>query len=120
MDRKTVKKLAHKSFNGDSLDDVRVKKLYPLLKRRELKAYLRELKELIDRNTVYITLSSDDELSSEARRIFSKTFPGKNIKVNLDPSLLGGVRIRDYDMIYELSLRDQLEEALKSVTEYEN
>jgi len=120
VNKKTVKILARKSLKGDLVDEIKVKKLYPLLKREELKAYLRELKELVDKNTVYITLPSDEELSNDARKIFSKNFPGKNVKVSLDPSLIGGVRIKNYDMIYELSIRDQLEEALKSITEYEN
>ncbi|MEK9178560.1 MAG: F0F1 ATP synthase subunit delta [Patescibacteria group bacterium] len=120
MDKKTIKNLAQKSFKGNTLDQSKVKKIYPLLKRAGLKEYIRQLKKLSDKNNVFLTLPSDSELSADAIKIFSKTFPGKNIKIAIDPSLIGGVRIKHSDTIYELSIRDQLEEVLKSVTEYEN
>lgn len=121
MNKKTIKKLALITIRGDLIiDEGKIKKIFPILKRDELKAYLRELKEILDKNTVYVTIPSNDKLTQDAKRIFSKTFPGKNIKVAVDPSLISGVRIKNYDMIYELSLRAQLEEGLRSIVEDEN
>ena len=119
MNKSLIKLLAKKSIKNNRFDAVMIKKIASLLKRSDLKTYLKELKDLREKNTVYLSIPSNGILEEEAKKFFAKNFSGKQIEVTLDPSLIGGIRVRNYDMIYEISLKDELEKSLDYITEYD-
>jgi len=41
-----------------------------------------------------------------------KIYPNKKIFIQVDDSLISGIRITEYDNIYELSLKDILENSM--------
>lgn len=119
MNKKFIKKLAHNSFTDNKLDEKKVKVISSNLNRGRLKTYLREIKNISQKNTVYITIPSNSTLTEDASKTFSRLFPGRKIEIRVDTTLIGGVRIENYDMIYDLSIKSRLEDSIKSI-EYEN
>jgi F0F1-type ATP synthase delta subunit len=111
--RKTdIKKIANASFTREKLDEVKVKKVAKQLKREDLKVYIRELKDIESRKTVQITVPSEEGLS-EMKRYFTKLYPDKKLLFGIDETLIGGIRVVDYDNIYELSIKNFLEGSIE-------
>ena len=108
MKKDMIKKLATASYSRDTLDEKKVNKISKLLKREELKAYIRSLKMIEDQKNVTIEVASSENLSG-LKLHFSKLFPNKKISVKINDSLISGIKIVDYDNVYELSLKDILE-----------
>ena len=112
MKRQTIKKLASASFVKNGLDSRNVSRVTKILKREDLKIYIKDLKNIEAKRSVLVTLPSASGIN-EIKSHFSKIYPGKRIVFNVDESLLSGIKVVDYDNVYELSLRGLLENSLK-------
>lgn len=112
MKKNIIKKLADASYTKDKLDEGKVKKVAKSLKRGDLKVYLKDLKDIEARSTVFITVPAEEGLT-EMKRYFTKLYPDKKLMFSIDESLLTGIRVVDYDNIYELSLKSFLESSVK-------
>lgn len=112
MKKNIIKKLAEQSYTKNTLDHDKITKITKNLKREDLKVYIKDLKTLEAKKTVTITLPSD-ESAKEIRNHFLKIYPDKKMVFSIDPSLLSGIRVVDYDNEYELSLRGFLENSIK-------
>ena len=111
--RKTdIKKVASASYTKQKLDSVKVKKVAKHLKREDLKVYIRELKDIESRKTVQITVPNEEGLM-EIKKYFTKLYPDKKLLFGIDDTLIGGIRVVDYDNIYELSIKNFLEGSLE-------
>lgn len=108
MKKTLLKNLAKASFTKNQLDPGKVKKVTKSIKRVDLKVYIKNLKDIEARKTVFITIPSEDGLL-ELRKYFVKLYPDKKLMFSFDPTLLTGIKIVDYDNIYELSLKSFLE-----------
>lgn len=115
MNKKIIKKLAKTSYSSKNLNKKRVMRIVNALKREDLKTYIRDLKQMEAKNTVTVTLPSDEGLG-EIKNLLSKLYPGKKIVVNLDESMLTGIKVVDYDNVYELSLKNFLQHAVREST----
>lgn len=112
MKKNIVKKLAQSSFTKDRLDSGKVKKAVKVLKREDLKVYIKDLKDIEARKTVYITVPNEEGLM-ELKKYFTQLYPDKKLMFQMDPSLIGGVKVVDYDNIYELSMKNFLESSIE-------
>lgn len=92
-----------------------VTKVARVLKREDLKIYIKDLKNIEAKRTVTIIIPSLSGIN-EMKRYFSKIYPGKRIVFNVDESLLSGIKVVDYDNVYELSIKGLLENSLKGST----
>lgn len=106
-----IKKMAEDSYRGNSLDQNKVKTFSKLLKRDDLKVYIKKLKMIESRKIVKITVPHENGLR-EIKKYFSVMYAHKKIVVNTDPSMLSGIKVEDLDNTYELSLKGFLESAL--------
>lgn len=116
MKKKLIKKLTDVSFKKDQLYAQKVKEIARVLKREDLKFYIKNLKIRDAKRTVSITVPSEEGLG-EMRKYFIKLYPNKKIIFNIDSSLLTGVKVVDYDNVYELSLKGFLEGAIRSTND---
>ena len=116
MKKNVIKKLAEVSFKNDEVDQDKVKKIANLLKREDLKLYIKNLKIINDKRSVQVTIPGDEGFI-EIKRYFTKLYPNKRVVFNIDPTLLTGVKVVDYDNIYELSLRGFLEGATRNTND---
>ncbi len=102
-----IKKLAELSFTKNDLDPKKVNLIKKYLKRKDSRNYIKELSRIINKKTLIVT--SVLSLNEEDRKKISSLFPGKKITYNIDRSLMMGVRIIEDDNIYELNLKNTLE-----------
>ncbi len=112
MRKNLIKKLTERSYSRNHLDSGKVAKISRSLKREDLKVYIKNLKTAEAKKTVIITLPTDKGLR-ELKKYFAKLYPSKRLIFKLDESLLMGIKVVDYDNIYELSLKSFLEKSLK-------
>jgi len=103
-----IKKLAEKSFTNENLDIKKIKKITPLLGRKQLKVYIKFLKKLENIRTVWV-FTPINNIEKEIIDKLKSMFPRKRIEYITDSSLIAGLRIIDNDMVYELNLKDSLD-----------
>ncbi len=106
MKKKLLDQLVKASYTKGELDVTHVNKIASLLRRADLKQYIRALKSNDKRRTVII--ASAFPLAKKDEAAMKDVYPNKKLSLTVDPSLLLGVRITDNDSIYELNLRDTL------------
>ena len=116
MKKNIIKKLANASYTDNKLSDTKVDRISNNLKNKDLKLYVKNLKTIESKKTVTVTLPSDDSLR-EIRSQFIKIYPDKKLVFAIDPSLLSGIKVVDYDNEYELSLKSFLEGSLNSTND---
>lgn len=115
MRKNVIKRLAEESFLKNDLDGRIVTNVAKVLKREDLKIYIKDLKNIEAKRTVIITIPSSSGIN-EMKRYFSKIYPDKRIVIAVDESLITGIRVVDYDNVYELSIKGLLENSLKGST----
>lgn len=111
MKKNTIKILAKNTYVKGKIDNKKAVKFASSMKRDDLKIYIKSLKDLESRNTVFITVASNENMPNLLKE-FEKLFPNKKISIELDPTLMAGIRIVDYDNVYELSIKDILEKGI--------
>lgn len=107
MNNKQIEKLAQISYSNNELDGDRVARIMQHLSRGELREYLRQLRRIEAKLTVYIDSNAD--LDAQSKKKFEALYPKKKVVFRVDPSLLFGVRITEGDMIYNLNMKSSLE-----------
>jgi hypothetical protein len=116
MKKNLIKKLAEESYTKNTLDSGKILQVSKKLKREELKFYIKSLKNIESKRTVTVTLPSE-EGASEIKAHLSKIYPNKRLVFGIDPTLLTGIRVVDFDNEYELSLKNFLEGSLSTTND---
>lgn len=109
MTKKQIKKLADFSFTRNNLDEKKVGSIAKLLKRGDLKEYVRILKSIEAQKKVHVVIPNLSMIKKSDLQKFQKMFPNKKILYEEDPSLLVGVKIINNDKVFEFSLKNKLE-----------
>jgi F0F1-type ATP synthase delta subunit len=105
---KKIKQLVNLSYTNDKLDEVKVKKIANKLKYSDLKRYIRYIKDTEKRKSVIVYLSEDIK-DKQLELEIKKKFTNKRIIFKVDKSLLAGIKIVDFDNIYDFSLKNKLD-----------
>lgn len=116
MTKKQIKELVNASYIKDKLDAKKVEKIAALLSRADLKEYIRALKLAEKSHTVSLVLP-DTKLYNNNRKFWESTFKNKRIVVEEDPSLLLGIKVINNDMVYDMTLKNNLELFAKETAE---
>jgi len=116
MTRKQIHQLVLGSYTKDKLDDKKITKIASLLRRKDLKSYVRALKLQEKKGSVHVALPTASIYNS-SKRIFFDLFPGKSITLSEDKLLLLGGKIVADDMVYDFSLKNKLENFLLDLEE---
>jgi len=110
MTKKYIKKIALASYTKNELDSKKVKRIAGLLTRNSLKQYIKELKLLENKKTITIlTPAFSKKTQDDIKKKFAKIFVDKKIIIDSDSSLILGVKVIDNDLIYDLSLKNTLD-----------
>lgn len=112
MNKIRLKTLVKESYKDSVLDPTIVYSIADSLKRRELKEYIDKLTDYENRKNVIITTPFD----ISKRKIFEKLFPNKKIVFKKDPNLILGLKIVDYDNVYEFNLKNTLDDIISLFT----
>ena len=113
MNRNQIKQLIEKSYIHDNLDEKTIEKISGLLKRSELKLYIKALKDAEKRKSVLVFVSSIP--STKLKKDIAILYPKKKISYVVDPTLLVGIKILDYDVVTEYNLKNNLENLLSYI-----
>lgn len=114
MTKKQLDSLVLQSYIKDSLDAKKVSSIASLLTRFQLKEYIRGLKSFENQKTVNAILSHLP--TKEQQNMISRLFPGKTIKYEVDKNLLIGIKIINNDQVFDLNLKDTLDNLLSFVS----
>ncbi|OGH02464.1 MAG: hypothetical protein A2798_02290 [Candidatus Levybacteria bacterium RIFCSPHIGHO2_01_FULL_37_17] len=112
---KNIKQLALASYTDNKLDNKKILRIVNKLSRKEIKFYLKKIKLLESKNTIMVTLvdrNTDKKIINDIRKIFKN----KNVVINEDKALLAGIRILDFDNLYEYDLKSKIENISKFLT----
>ena len=111
----SIKQLVLASYTQGMLDEDRVMQIADALSRNNLKRYIRAIKlqEAQQDVTIEVAAETDESFVHEMEQIFSE----KNVTVQVDPTLLLGVRITDNDMVYEASMKHTLDDLITKMSE---
>jgi len=112
MTKRDIRKLAQASYKV--LDEGKVAKISSLLKRKDLKEYIRQLRLLEKQQEVIIALPAINGYNKPGS-FFEQLFSNKRITYQEDSSLLLGVRITDNDMVYDINLKARFEEEKRMI-----
>lgn len=109
MTKKDIAKLVVASYTKDTLDSKKVERIVKLLKRAELKIYIRGLKLSEKSKTISLVLPS--------RKLYNKTLTAGNKRIEIleDPSLILGAKIIDNDTVIDMSLKNNLDTFIQSL-----
>lgn len=110
-----IKTLTLASFTKERIDEKKVLKISKLLKRTDLKIYIKFLKLLEKKNTVNVWVSSYGDKSLQNK--LSNIFKSKRIVIKEDKELLSGIKIEDFDNVYEFNLKNSIKNAVDFMTE---
>lgn len=113
MTKKYIKKLAKASYKEEFLDKKIVNRIVPLLSRQDLKTYINMLKLIEKKKAIVVTLPKKNIKIKDLQKLY----PGKKIIYEHDPSLIAGIKITQNDVLYELNLKNSLENIKQSLTE---
>ena len=110
MTKKDIAKLVTASYTKNVLDGGKVEKIAKYLSRNDLKQYIRGLKIAEKAKTISLVLP-DAKLYNISLAAGTK----KRVKIVEDKTLLLGYKIIDNDMIYDMSLKETLEDFAQSL-----
>ena len=82
----------------------------------DLKEYIKFIKKIESKKTIILTVP-DDKISniSEIAGKIKKAYPDKNLYIKTDPGLIAGMKIQNDDLVYEVSMKEILEEAVGKI-----
>ncbi len=103
---KQIKKLVIASYTKNYLDEKKVAKIATYLSKSKLREYIKALRAFERQNTVVVTLTDANEKT--VVEDFSKLFKDKKIVIKEDKSLIAGVKIEDFDDVYEFNLKEKI------------
>lgn len=108
MKKKILKKIVAASYNQkDILDETHVNAIANHLSRKELKDYIRALKQLEQKKRIIVDTSF---VPTEAQKeIFKEQFLGKDVVFQVNQELLLGVKITNNDIVYDMNLKRTLD-----------
>ena len=107
MINKKIKKLANLSYFKENLDEKKVKLISSKLNRSELKEYIKILRMLEKKKSVTVILPTN-LVDRETEKTLKETFKGKKLIFKTDKNLIAGIKIIDFDNVYDFSLASKL------------
>lgn len=115
MTKKRIKQLVLESYKNDELNEKHVLLIAQSLQRKDLKEYINQLKKSEQKRNVQVLLPQESFKGEEA--ILKSMFPNKKVKLEIDPTLLLGVKIINNDIISEFNLKNTLEKLKAHILE---
>ncbi len=113
MNKKLLKQLVVTSYKNNVLDPEIVTQIADKLNKRELKQYIKALKNAERQRSVFVETPFTNQKFIEDN--LREIFPSKKIVVKNDPSLLLGARISYVDDIFNMNLKYSLESIVKTI-----
>lgn len=114
MTKKQLKELINFTITNGYLDVQKVESIAQVLKRKELKQYIKALKAYERERNVVVNVAQP--LKDEEKDKIASIFTNKHIIYKTDPSIILGAKIIEEDMEYDISLKRNLERIVSHIT----
>lgn len=89
-----------------------------MLKKNELREYIKHLKTQISANKVRVLVPNLEKIDEiKIKKHFSKFFPDKKIFIEQNPELLLGIKVIDNDIIYDFNLKNSFDNMIEQFKE---
>jgi F0F1-type ATP synthase delta subunit len=111
--KKQLEELVQASYNEGNLDEATVKKISEKLTRSMLKIYISMLKQEEKKKMVFVT--TPKPLSAKDREKIKSLFPKKKIIEEIDPAMIGGIRVVENDEAFEMDLNRTFRDIIRFV-----
>lgn len=112
---KKFKNMALASYTKDELDSSKVSRIIKDLSKKDLREYIKALKRLEEKRTLTVFLPSLSLKTPKLENDLKKTFPLKKLVFKEDGSLIAGLKIVDYDNIYNLNIKDTIQDMVSFI-----
>lgn len=116
MTKRVLQQLVLASYHKNTLQADIAEKISNLLSKKDLKAYIRALKLMEQKHKISVA-TPDTKLYNTAKKSLEEIFPNKEITLTEDDSLLLGMQVVANDMIYDMSLKQELHSIVDEVIE---
>lgn len=114
MKRQVLKKMVIDSYLDGELDAKKINKIANLLSKKELRLYIKALKNWEKEHSIILEVADDKKIELGG---FQDIFPDKKVVVKVDPSLLLGMKLYNNDDIFEMSLKNTLDKVTEHIKE---
>lgn len=108
-----IKKLAIIASQSDKIPSDIEEYILNYLGKQELKIFLKYFKSALEKKRVYV--SSPADLRDESITMLKGIYKGKDILVDVNPSLGAGLKIRENDTIIDFTFRRYIDETIESL-----
>jgi|SRR3989338_2936922 len=115
MTTRDIKKMALLSFKNENLDEQIVLKIAKMLSKKDLRQYIKTLRLIDRKKTVVVSIANKTNVSLQAK--LTKIFKDKKIIIKEDKNLIAGIKIEDFDNVYEFNLKNTLENIVNFVNQ---
>lgn len=114
MTKKLLHQIIKYCYKDNIISPENVNKVVGYLDRSDFKEFVKGLKMYEIKHSVFIDLPIDN---NNLKSKFKEIFPNKKIVLGLDNTLMLGLRILDYDMLFEINLKSNLKRILSYIEE---
>jgi F0F1-type ATP synthase delta subunit len=114
---KQIQLLAANSYTGNALDEKVVDAIAQRLSRKELKEYLRALKQIEQKKEVLVR--TPKVLTNDEKKTITNLYPEKRIIYTIDPTMIGGIEVTIDDIMYEINLEKTFDQMVNYITNYD-
>jgi len=111
--KKQIEELVKASYKDGQLDEATVKKIGEKLNRSMLKIYISVLKQEEKKKMVFVT--TPKPLNTNDREKIKSLFPKKKIVEEIDPAMIGGIKIVENDEAFEMDLNRTFHDIIRFV-----
>lgn len=115
MTKKQIEQLVFQSYTKDSLDLKKMQKYILGLSRRDLKRYIRIIKNWEKKQSVEVITPSENYKKNVNEKMIKALFSKRNVKYTTDTSIIAGVKIINDDIVYNFNLKDTLESIMENI-----
>ncbi len=101
-----LKQLAAEIVQKGSLEKKLASELLAQFKKADLKKLLFFLKKELAKKQIYVTISEGE--IEKLKKELATVFPRKEILVEKDPSLIGGIKVKNGDNVLDFSVKNRI------------
>jgi len=111
INNQKIKKLATIAASSNIIPEDIKSYVLTILGKQELKSFLSYYKRELDKRRVYVTTT--EEISSEMMKELKSIFKHKEIMTSIDPSVGGGLKLTEDDMIVDFTFKKYINDTIE-------
>ncbi|SRR5258708_26347056 len=111
--KKKLEELVQASYKDGKLDEETVKKIADKLNRNMLKLYIGIMRQEEKKKMVFVT--TPKLLTTSDREKLKSLFPKKKIVEDIDPTMIGGIKVVENDEAFDMDLNRTFHDIIRFV-----